>query len=387
MSAPTLFDGQRLTLARQLGGVRKSELASILGKSSTIISAWESGAKRPLPANVAALAMALGVSPTFFAPRGAQLTAAGTVPHFRSLRSTSQKARDQAFAYGLLAADIASAIEKHVEFPDVAVTSIPVAPDDEEDAPQRAARQMRANWGVANGPMPHLIRLLENHGILVIFSHEQSSAVDAYSFDTVTRPVIVLNPVKNDYYRQRFDVAHELGHLVMHDDSEPGSRVVEEQAHRFAAELLMPEDELRELLPTAMNAKAWDRLGALKEEWGVSIQALLYRARSLGRIGDVTYRNAMVTLTQRGWRRSEPGRVTTIEQPSMLPRSVQLLGEAGISEDTLALQCSAPSSLFHRVVARTPVVEAPEPDAVVTREVVSLLPRITERDTNKEERP
>lgn len=111
----------------------------------------------------------------------------------------------------------------------------------------------------------------------------------------------------------------------MHRDAEPGGRIVEDQANRFAAELLMPAAELREMLPTSMNARAWDTLGALKEQRGVSIQALLFRARRLGCIGDVTCRNAVIALTQRGWRRQEPGLATATEQPSLLPTSIELL--------------------------------------------------------------
>lgn len=371
---PTLFAADRLTLARQLGGLRKSELAARLGKSATAVAAWEAGTKRPTAANVSELAMGLGVTPSFFAPRGLPTTGEDVVPHFRSLRSTSQRARDQAFAYGLLAVDIADAIEKHVEFPDVDVPYIDVAADDVGDGPENAARELRQAWGIAAGPMKHLVRLLEQHGVLVVFSPHQTSAVDAYSFESSSRPVVVLNPVKSDYYRQRFDVAHELGHLVMHRDAEPGGRVVEDQAHRFASELLMPAAELHDLLPTSMNARAWDVLGALKEQWGVSIQALLFRARRLGNISDVTYRNAVITLTQRGWRRSEPGLVTTVEQPSMLARSTELLSDAGIPREVLVDQARAPRHLFDIVTARTPnATPLEQPTRVATNDVVSLF--------------
>ncbi|GHD46010.1 ImmA/IrrE family metallo-endopeptidase [Mycetocola manganoxydans] len=374
--APSLFAGERLVLARQLAGLRKSELAARIGKSATAVSAWEAGTKRPTAANVTELAVGLGVTPAFFAPRGVASSVPGSVPHFRSLRSTSQKARDQAFAYGLLAVDIADAVEKHVEFPEISVPSIEVTLDDGDDGPEEAARELRRAWGIRPGPVKHLVRTLEQHGILLIFSPTQTSAVDAYSFDSSSRPVVVLNPVKNDYYRQRFDVAHELGHLVMHRDAEPGGRLVEDQAHRFASELLLPAADLRPLLPTAMNARSWDTFGALKEQWGVSIQALLFRARRLGAISDVTYRNAVITLTQRGWRRSEPGLVTAVEQPSMLPRSLEILEEAGISRDTLIDQARAPRMLFDIATARVPIVEAS--DATVGENpsnVVSLLGR------------
>lgn len=371
-----LFAGERLVLARQLAGLRKSELAARISKSATAVSAWEAGAKRPTAANVVELAVGLGVTPAFFAPRGGGVSVPGSVPHFRSLRATSQKARDQAFAYGLLALDIADAVEKHVEFPETNIPSVEVSIDDNDAGPEEAARELRRAWGMGPGPVKHLLRTLEQHGVLLVFSPTQTSAVDAYSFNSGSRSVVVLNPVKNDYYRQRFDVAHELGHLVMHHDAEPGGRVVEDQANRFAAELLMPAANLRPLLPTSMNARSWDGLGALKEQWGVSIQALLFRARKLGTVSDVTYRNALITLTQRGWRRNEPGLVTAVEQPSLLPRSLELLEEAGISRDVLLDQARAPRMLFDVATARAPIVEAPdETIGDNTQNVVSLLGR------------
>lgn len=47
------FDGGRLTLARHLAGLRKTDLAALVAKTSTAVAAWESGAKRPTPRTVA----------------------------------------------------------------------------------------------------------------------------------------------------------------------------------------------------------------------------------------------------------------------------------------------------------------------------------------------
>ncbi len=377
-----LFDGPRLTLARHLAGLRKSDLASRVDKSATAVAAWESGAKRPTAATVAQLALSLSVDPGFFAVRPDDIAALSTTPHFRSLRSTTQLARDQAFAYGQLAVDIATSLERHVEFPDVNVPSCPVPVEDaDDDGPERAARLVREAWGIEAGPVGHLVRLLEHHGILVVFSPPQAASVDAYSFDSRLRPVVVLNPIKRDYYRQRFDVAHELGHLVMHGDAEPGGRIVEEQAHRFASELLMPAAEIRDLLPTTMGGNVWINLGKLKEQWGVSMQALLFRARRLGRLGDVSYRNAMTTISTRGWRRDEPGLITAIEQPSLLRKAVELLDQERISEAALVAQCRVPADLFRTVTSRTPedfIAEpepAPQTGSGAGARVVSLLER------------
>lgn len=389
-----VFDGARLTLARHLAGLRKSDLAALIGKSATAVAGWESGAKRPAPVTVAQLALGLAVEPGFFAARSDDIAALSGVPHFRSLRSTSQLARDQAFAYGQLAVDIAASLERHVEFPDVDLPRLPLGPAADgagiaDDGPEHAARLVREAWATGPGPAGHLVRLLENHGVLVVFSPPGAASVDAYSFDSRLRPVVVLNPIKRDYYRQRFDVAHELGHLVLHGDADPGGRVVEEQASRFAAELLMPEDEIRDRLPATMGGGAWVTLARLKEHWGVSIQALLFRARRLGRLSDVSYRNAMTTLSARGWRRDEPGLIPVIEQPSLLPRAVELLNSEGIEPRALIAHCRVPADLFRVVTARTPdsvaglasVASEPEPEPAVApasgpdARVVSLLDR------------
>lgn len=101
-------------------------------------------------------------------------------------------------AYGLLAADVAEAVEKHVEFPEVDIPSIDVLAVEDDTAPEEAARQVRNEWGLESGPMKHLVRALESHGVLVVFSPPQTSAVDAYSFESAARPVVVLNPTERD---------------------------------------------------------------------------------------------------------------------------------------------------------------------------------------------
>ncbi|MFB9929982.1 ImmA/IrrE family metallo-endopeptidase [Amycolatopsis halotolerans] len=369
------FDGGRLTLARQLAGLRKNALAGLIDKTPTAVAGYESGLKNPAPATVAALALALEVDPSFFTVRPSHLTAATTAPHFRSLRSTSQISRDQAYAYGCLAVDVAAAVERHVEFPPLDLPSYPVATDDVVGrGPEAAAALLRKQWDLPSGPVGHLVRLVENHGGLVVFSPMDNATVDAYSFATAQRPIMLLNPLKDDYYRQRFDVAHELGHLVMHVDAEPGGRTVEDQAHRFAAELLMPADEIADQLPSKAD---WRRLGQLKHYWNVSLQALLFRARTLKVMNDVTYRNAMSTVSARGWRRREPGPMPLLEQPSLLPRAIKLLeDEAQVDEQVLAAECQAPLGLFRTITSRVPTQRPLRPAEVGDYAGSSSGPRI-----------
>lgn len=127
---------------------------------------------------------------------------------------------------------------------------------------------------------------------------------------------------------------------------------MEAQANRFAAELLMPAAQIGDHLPARAD---WGVLERLKQYWNVSLQALLYRARSLEVMREVTYRNAMASMTQRGWRRREPGAMPMVEQPSLLAAAVELLErEAGVGQHQLAAECGVPLALFTTIAARTP---------------------------------
>lgn len=367
-----LFDGRRLRLARQLAGLRKNQLAEQVGRTPTAIASYEKNTKRPAAATVAQLSLALGVDPSFFLPGPVELEFSDVVAHFRSLRSTTQLARDQALAYGLATVEISATLERHVEFPNSDIQDVEFS--GQEESPEDAARRLRSHWDLPEGPLPHLVRSAENRGVLVVFSPPASASVDAYSFEGMSRPVVVLNPEKRDYYRQRFDLAHELGHLVMHADAEPGSAKIEAQADRFAAEFLMPGEHMTGLLPGRAD---WGQLQRMKESWGVSLQALLYRSRALGAMSEVTYRNAMVFLSSKGWRRREPGVMPVLEQPSLLPGAVALLEGSGISRHELAEEARVPLDLFQHICSRVPQYEK-EPHSSIDRQdlpdgVVSLF--------------
>ncbi|MGY0235074.1 ImmA/IrrE family metallo-endopeptidase [Longispora urticae] len=355
------FSGRRLTLARQLAGLRKNGLAERIGRTGTAVASYENGSKKPSSSTVAQLALVLGVEPEFFLPTGVENTDRDPLraaPHFRSLRSTTQVDRDRAGAYGALVHDIAAVLERHVELPERDVPPYPVSPDHASfGEPEEAARRLRKAWEMPPGPAGHLVRLAEHHGILVVFAIAQSASVDAYSIDTAYRPMILLNPLKNDYFRQRFDVAHEIGHLVMHSDAEPGGRTVEDQAHRFAAEFLMPADEIAGHLPQRAD---WQKLLTLKARWKVSLQALLMRARQLSIMNENTYTNAMAALSSKGWRRQEPGAMQVQEHPSLLPRSIELMSEAGYDIERLAREYKIPLQAFRAATSRVPSLDIQE---------------------------
>lgn len=353
-----MFDGKRLTLARELAGLKRIQLAELIDMSPASVSAWESGLKKPNGSTVARLSVALQVEPQFFAATSG-LPMFATVPHFRSLRSTTQRAQDQALAYGRLAGEIAALVEKSVKFPPRNLPAFPLpATEASIGGPEEAARLSREHFGVPVGPVEHMVRLAERAGVLVVFSAPQTASIDAYSMEWAGRPIVVLNPEKNDYYRQRFDVAHELGHLIMHTDAEPGGRIAEDQANRFASEFLMPAEHILQYLPGTTTNQGWMTLRQLKEHWGVSMQALLYRARELGVMSEVTYRNAMIRVSGLGWRRAEPGNVVALEMPSLIPRAIEVLEEAGISAMDIIRGPGLPFPVFEVIASRTPSLGA-----------------------------
>ncbi|BFO21447.1 XRE family transcriptional regulator [Streptomyces sp. KM77-8] len=356
--ASRAFDPQALTTARQLRGLRKNELAKQVGLTPAAVSQYELAQSRPSASAVAQLAMALGVPAAFFAS-GHPHPAMPSAAHFRSLRATTQLQRDQALAFGKIAWQLVTTVEKYVELPAVVLPRLPMPSDPTRSDVASAAQQARSALGVQSGPVPHVTRLLEAHGAVVMELPPVSERVDAFSHWYGSRPLIFRNPLKNDLPRSRFDVAHEVGHLIMHLDAEPGSRIVENQAHDFAAEFLMPRAEITDELPRRLD---WETLYSLKRRWGTSLKALVYRAHSIGIFRDTTYKRAMMTLSQHG--DPEPCDLGPRESPALLESAVRLCEETGVTFTEIVARSGLPAELADQVYAT----------ATMTRPRINLRP-------------
>jgi Zn-dependent peptidase ImmA (M78 family)/transcriptional regulator with XRE-family HTH domain len=344
----SVFDPTRLRIARQAAMLRKNELATRIGVSPAAISQYEKGSSSPSPRVVAALALALGVTPTFFGADRPLGAAPATTAHFRSLRSTPQQERDRAFSHALLTWEFAEALQQYVRLPALNLpTDISVDPDDPITLAEQAARLAREAMGLGTGPIPNVVRLLESRGVVCTRLPAKTRRVFAFSCSFPHRPVVVLATERTHLAAGRFDAAHELGHLLMHHDVEPGSRLVEHQANAFASEFLAPAGELRSRLPSTVN---WRTLLALKLEWGISIQALLYKSRALGTMSDSSYRRACVRINSLGWRENEPGDDGAAEDPVLLAKAVAALEGTGLDLDALADQVRIPTTLLRQII-------------------------------------
>jgi len=130
--------------------------------------------------------------------------------------------------------------------------------------------------------------------------------------------------MKGDKARSRFDAAHELGHLLLHQDAREPDQVLERQASAFGSALLMPAEHIEPELPrTAPRDSDWSRLFETRQRWGVSIAALFYRARELGTLSDSAYRRSMIKLSEAGLRKDEGDALGPPEEPQYLAAIVR----------------------------------------------------------------
>lgn len=335
-----LFDPRRLALARAAAGKTKSDLARDLGLSPASISQYEAGNTLPKASAIAEIALALGVDPRYFdATPSRRELGPGSRSFFRSLRAARQWERDEADALSEHLYDVVFFIESRVKLPACDVPALSVPKHASRADVEQAATTLRRLWDVAAGrPIANMVRLMESRGVCVCRPPGISERVDAFSRWFDARPLVVLSDCKQDKARSRFDAAHELGHLVMHHEPEFSDRVQERQAHAFAAAVLMPAPEVMDDLPRRPpRGSDWERLQESQRKWGVSIAALLYRAKDLGTLTDAGFRRAMTRYNQLDIAAHDGTALGAPEEPELLPGAVSaLLSHRGWTHERLA---------------------------------------------------
>ena len=279
------------------------------------------------------------------------LFASGVALRFRSLQATSARERKRQLANARLLHELVTVMEEHIDLPDLDVPRFADHPRT-IDGIEELAEAARHAWRLDKGPIPNVVRVLERHGIVVVRAANFAREIDAFSVRHEGRPIVVLGTEKAVTARSRFDAAHELAHLVLHQDTDAGQRQTENEAHQFAAAFLMPRSEIHRELPTTAD---WGEFMKLKVRWRVSIAALLRRARTLDVMPQHRYVNAMKTMSARGWRTREPGdeKLGSLEAPVLLQRALDRLADAGVGLDELAQEASLPLTDLQRLVELT----------------------------------
>ncbi|TAH34562.1 MAG: ImmA/IrrE family metallo-endopeptidase [Planctomycetota bacterium] len=307
---------EMIVIAREGCDLTQEELAIRIAYSQTKVSKIESGL-RPLPSeDLPELARVLGQAPGFFSTRPPQRVMETGLYHQRSLKTApARKLKAMDRKVDILQVRIEGLLHglKLNVFPGFE----PVEPEDAASV-EDIARQIRRRWGLASGPALGLSERVERSGGIVVLLEFATPKDDGRSFhNPPSPPVIVVNRSKPGD-RQRWIIAHEVGHLIMHAYGSAG-RDAEREADRFAAEFLMPEEDIR---PELYHPVTLERLTALKHRWRVSIQALARRAKDLGVISESRYIGIMSEISRRGWRKHEPVSVEQ-ERPTLIDAVIQ----------------------------------------------------------------
>ncbi|RMF29837.1 MAG: ImmA/IrrE family metallo-endopeptidase [Chloroflexi bacterium] len=217
------------------------------------------------------------------------------------------------------------------------------------DDVERVALALRRRWDLGLGPIESLVEVLEAQGIKVglVEGHDDFDALTLWANGEI--PVIVVKRgLPGD--RQRFNLAHELGHLVLETTGEVDA---EKAAYRFAGAFLVPAPTARLELGTQRQSLSLYELHLLKHKYGLSMQAWIYRAKDLHILSPAAAERLFRRFRREGWHRREPGDPIPPEEPGRMKRLVlRALAEDLISESRAAELLGTPLERFWHEEAR-----------------------------------
>jgi Zn-dependent peptidase ImmA (M78 family)/transcriptional regulator with XRE-family HTH domain len=338
--------GERIKIGRRAAGLSQRALAEMVGVSAMAISKYERQLDIPSSDVLLHLAQALNVKTEYFLR---PVTVTVTAPSYR--RRTSLPRKQEVAIMG----QIQEWLERYLDVESFFNGSSFDLPADLDrcvaslDEVERVALNLRQEWDLGLIPIESLVEVLEDRGIKVglVAGHEDFDALTLWTDDNI--PVIV---VKRDLPgdRQRFNLAHELGHLIL----EPVEDVnVEDAAYRFAGAFLVPEPVARFELGEQRQTLDLHELHLLKHKYGLSMQAWIYRAKDLGILSESAATQLFKQFRQQGWRRQEPGDPIPPEEPGRLKRLViRALAEDMISQSRATELLGMPLAQFWQEEAK-----------------------------------
>ena len=345
-----MFNPSRLTLARKRRGMKKRALADRIGLTEKSVSNYEAGSQDPESSTLYRISEALRFPEAFFFGDDPEIPTPD-VASFRSLSKMTASQRDSALGAGAIALLLNDWIESRFVLPSPDVPDLgrevdtngevdqdqgSREPDDfptrfASQDPEAAADMLRAHWGLGEVPVKNMIALLESKGVRVFSLAIDAKEVDAFSMWKGGCPYIFLNTFKSAEHC-RFDAAHELGHLVLHQHAQPQGPNLEREANAFASSFLMPRASVLAHAPRSTTIPSLIRH---KKHWAVSAAALNYRLHSLGLTTDWTYRTLCIQLAQAGYRQHEPESINH-EKSLVLEKVFSALRADGLSKGDVA---------------------------------------------------
>lgn len=319
----TTFIGTNLRLIRLFHDQSLTELGERVGVSKQYLSRIENGAEAVTPAMESTLAEHLGVMPEFFRHVDPH-PIADEQCHFRRQLTTKMSLRHVARARGEMLKRMVGVLDEHIELPAYGVAEADPA---SSESIERGAELFRAAFGLGQGPLSNMTRIAENAGAVVMRLRGLAPEIDAVSFAT-KRPLIALNAQGRSTCRERFGIAHELGHFALHIGVMTGDRLTEAQANRFASALLLPRSTFAAEYRLALRGKglSWAGLAELKLRWGMSKAAILYRGNQLGLFSEQQLRAGFMYLNRHGEATGEREDAEMLrEEPEVVADSLKVM--------------------------------------------------------------
>lgn len=314
--------GDAILVLRRAGNITQEELAERVGITQAALSRYENDLREPDDDTVDRISDALGVTASFLKHEFMLRGAIAADAHMRRQKTTKPSDWKRVEArLNALRMHSSYLLERISLNPQNRV--IQVDPDDR--TPEQAAGMLRAEWRMPIGPVRNLIRWVESSGIIVVEEDFGTHRIDGMSQWAGDHGIIIVN-ISLPTDRKRLTIAHELGHLVLHNQYIDVD--AEEQANAFAAEFLMPEH----IIGAQLNRLSLGKLSDMKIEWGVSMQAIYERAFRLGKVSGEDRKGFYRKIASRGWKTKEPGSDLLPSEVPELAKSIgRSLNNSGLS--------------------------------------------------------
>jgi len=326
----------RLEQALAARGLTKGQLATLVGVAASTVTKWCKGDQAPEVETFERLASVLNVQSEWLTRPSLRPI---STPLYRSNAAALKTARAKLEAHAEWAQELAVLLSEYVEYPELKL------PERSFEDPEQignadieaAAEECRSLWQLGRGPIQNLTLAAESAGIIIVREETEISAIEGLSSwsELLARPIILLSADKANAFRSRFDLAHEIGHLILHKHIPRSTErerynQMERQAHKFASALLLPAEAFSSEVRLPPNL---DNLLILKQRWGVSVAAMMMRLHVLGFLSDDEKLSLFKRRSARWGSKAEPyDDKWDIELPRLMRRTVELL----ISEGVLA---------------------------------------------------
>jgi transcriptional regulator with XRE-family HTH domain/Zn-dependent peptidase ImmA (M78 family) len=329
--------GERVKAARRLAGLSQQQLGEAIGVTNMAISKYERGQVVPDGVRLAQLAEALDTEVGVLLRTDATVRLSPASFRWHPMKRRSKREEQAVEARARLWLErylvLEELLNQRDETPllEALREHVGVGSD-----PENAAAAVRKYWNLGRDPIESMVDVLEDNGVKVL-AVDRAGSANASSFEVSgTQPAVLVGRLLPDSERccpgdrERFSLAHELGHFIADASLEPKAR--ESFSDRFAAAFIVPKEAAVRELGRQRSAVPVSELGFLKEKYGLSMQAWIRRAKELGILSPSNAKAMLAQAKASGWEQEEPVEVRFEEPRRMLRLALRAWAEGLITE-------------------------------------------------------